>query len=204
MSAEHTERLFPLAAEVAADPTRLRVLFPAVGRLVGRGPTDPDDPEGLRVPRIEDRARAALVAAVAASSRLAPTELTIMLTELYEDGDGDEKRAVLRALDDVDIPGLLGLVEDGLRSNDPRLVAAAMGRYADRHLGADVWRHGVLKCLFVGVPLDAVAAWTGRVDDELARMTAAFVAEREAAGRPVPEDARRILALYRPHPEGER
>ncbi|TDC26181.1 hypothetical protein E1265_05030 [Streptomyces sp. 8K308] len=199
------ERFFRLATEVAGDPTRLPALFPAVGRLVGRGPTDPGDPDGLRVPRIEDRARAALVAAVAASSRLSHAELAMMLTELYEDGDADEKRGVLRALDDVlDTLGLLGLVEDGLRSNDPRLVAAAMGRYADRHLGADGWRHGVLKCLFVGVPLDAVAAWTGRVDDELARMTAAFVAERESAGRTVPEDARRILALNPRAAEGER
>ena len=84
------------------------------------------------------------------------------------------------------------LVEDALRTNDPRLVAAAMGGYAARRLPDSPWRHGVLKCLFMEVPLDAVAGWERRADAELTRMTRAFVAERAAAGRAIPDDAIRL------------
>ena len=48
------------------------------------------------------------------------------------------------------------LLLDALRTNDVRLVAAAMGPHA-RRLSPHDWRHGVLKCLFVGVPLADVA-----------------------------------------------
>ncbi|GAB2917868.1 EboA domain-containing protein [Streptomyces mayteni] len=194
-------RLAELVTRVTEQPNRLPALFPAVARLVGRGPTDPEDRGGLLTLRVEDEARVALLAAAAGSGRLDADQLAALTTELYEDGDGDERRAVLRALDRLDaLDPRVGrrLVEDALRSNDPRLIAAAMGRFAARHLGADAWRHGVLKCLFVGVPLAAVTDWAARVDSELVRMTADFTAEREAAGRTVPEDARRILASPRP------
>lgn len=97
-------------------------------------------------------------------------------------------------------PDALPLVEDALRTNDTRLVAAALGPYAARHLDAHNWRHAVLKCLFTGVPVDAVAglAERARADAELARMLGDHAEERTAAGRPVPEDLRRVLALTEP------
>src|SRR5690606_41522077 len=65
----------------------------------------------------------------------------------------DEKRAVLRAMDHLDVgDAALDLVGDALRGNDTRHIAAALGPYAARHLDAHTWRHGVLKCLFTGVP----------------------------------------------------
>ncbi|WP_243761512.1 EboA domain-containing protein [Streptomyces sp. YIM 98790] len=197
-----------LLAEVRAAPERIAVLFPAVARTAGRGPTDPADPGGLRTPRVEDRARAVLLVAAARAGRWPAARLAEEVTALYRYGDADEKRAVLRALDPLDDPDTmdggaeplgdagLPLVTDALRTNDPRLVAAALGPYAARRLPPPAWRQAVLKCLFTGVPLDAVAGWTDRADGELARMTADYAAEREAAGRPVPPDARRILALF--------
>ncbi|WP_193475535.1 EboA domain-containing protein, partial [Streptomyces griseomycini] len=94
-------------------------------------------------------------------------------------------------------PEALPLVEDALRTNDTRLLAAALGPYAARHLDAHAWRHAVLKCLFTGVGLDRVAdlARRARGDGELARMLTDYAAERTAAGRPVPEDLHRVLAL---------
>jgi hypothetical protein len=73
------------------------------------------------------------------------------------------------------------------------LVAAALGPFAAAHLDPHTWRHGVLKCLFTGVPLAAVHDLDRRADDELRRMTADYATEREAAGRPVPDDALRLL-----------
>ncbi|MFF3846271.1 EboA domain-containing protein [Streptomyces sp. NPDC002328] len=120
------------------------------------------------------------------------------LTRVYSQGTADERRAVLLALPHL-VPGpdALPLVEDALRTNDTRLLAAAVGPYAARHLGAHAWRHAVLKCLFTGVPVDEVAglAQRARADAELARMLGDFAAERTAANRPVPGDLHRVLTL---------
>lgn len=129
---------------------------------------------------------------------------TDTLTRLYRHGAAAERRAVLLALPSL-VPGpeALPLVEDALRTHDTRLVAAAVGPYAAEHLDAHSWRHAVLKCLFTGVPVDAVAALGRRArgDAELARMLGDHAAERTAAGRPVPPDLHRVLALTVPPEE---
>ncbi len=126
---------------------------------------------------------------------------TDALTRVYRQGTAAERRAVLHALPHL-VPGpdALPLVEDALRTNDTRLLAAAVGPYAARHLPAQHWRHAVLKCLFTGVPVDAVADLDRRADGdaELARMLRDYAAERTAAGRPVPEDLYRVLTLTDP------
>ncbi|WP_443047493.1 EboA domain-containing protein [Streptomyces sp. KMM 9044] len=129
------------------------------------------------------------------------------LTRVYHQGTADERRAVLHALPHlVSGPEARPLVEDALRTNDTRLVAAAVGPYCARHLDAHAWRHAVLKCLFTGVALDRVAdlARRARGDGELARMLGDYADERTAAGRPVPEDLHRVrtLALAGPAPTG--
>ncbi|MEV6595050.1 EboA domain-containing protein [Streptomyces acidicola] len=128
------------------------------------------------------------------------------LTRVYRQGTAAERRAVLHALPHL-VPGpdAVTIVEDALRTNDTRLVAAALGPYAARHLDAHNWRHGVLKCLFTGVPVDEVAdlAHRARADAELARMLSDYADERTAAGRPVPEDLYRVLALTEPASGGE-
>ncbi|MDQ0585284.1 EboA domain-containing protein [Streptomyces rishiriensis] len=121
------------------------------------------------------------------------------VARLYDHGSGAERRAVLLALPHLPLPAGQGvaLVEDALRANDTRLVAAAVGPYAAAHLPAHAWRHAVLKCLFTQVPLAAVAGLADRArgDGELARMLADFAAERTAAARPVPDDLHHVLAL---------
>ncbi|TDD89969.1 hypothetical protein E1202_09420 [Saccharopolyspora karakumensis] len=185
-------RLAELVDEVTTNPPRLAVLFPAAARTIARGPVDPADPDGLITPRLEDGVRIALLRA--AERRFDPSELAVEITALYRHGDAEEKRAVLRALDHLDLgDALLPLVHDALRSNDSRLIAAALGTYAARYLDDHAWRHGVLKCVFTGVPLDAVVGVAERADAELARMVRAYIAERLAAGRSVPQDAHRLL-----------
>ena len=123
-------------------------------------------------------------------------------TTLYQRGDSAEKQAVLAALPALDRPAptraavgdaLLPVVRDALRTNDTRLVAAALGPYAATHLDDAAWRQGVVKAIFMGIDLDAVADLEARTDDELRRMVRDYVAERRAAGREVPPDAWRIL-----------
>ncbi|MFE3598580.1 EboA domain-containing protein [Streptomyces sp. NPDC059142] len=161
-------------ADTAAAPWELR--FAAAGRHCGQ-----DRADTVRVLLLH---RAAAGAAT--------------LTRLYDRGTAAERRAVLLALPErVSGPDALPLVEDALRTNDTRLVEAAVGPYAAAHLDAHAWRHAVLKCLFTGVPLDTVAGLAERAhgDAELARMLRDFAAERTAAGRPVPADLHRALQL---------
>ncbi|MDX2705561.1 EboA domain-containing protein [Streptomyces sp. PA03-6a] len=121
------------------------------------------------------------------------------LTRLYRQGTAAERRAVLLALPHRAPAPADGvpLVEDALRTNDTRLVAAAVGPYAAEHLDPHTWRHALLKCLFTGVPVDAAARLEHRArgDAELARMLGDYAAERTAAGRPVPADLHRVLSL---------
>ncbi|MBN6036313.1 EboA domain-containing protein [Amycolatopsis sp. 195334CR] len=185
-------------AQVRAKPDSIGRLFPAAGRGVGRTPVAAEaDPQGLVQGTLDDQARVRLLTEL---NLLLPAEaFAAEVGELYRYGDDAERRGVLRGLNALDKPddnvvaAGLQLVADALRTNDTRLVAAAMGAFAATHLDAHSWRHGVLKCLFTGVPLAAVAELDRRVDDELRRMVSDYAAERSAAGREVPADARAIL-----------
>ncbi|MEV4054669.1 EboA domain-containing protein [Amycolatopsis sp. NPDC049688] len=167
-------------AKVAADATALRTVFPAVGRRVGRGPTDTPGRT------VDDVARVRLLEAAPGAAAEMPG--------LYRHGDAAEKRAVLYGLSVVDTGDAgVELVADALRTNDTRLVTAAMGEYAATHLDAAAYRHGVLKCVFMGIPLAEVAGLDRRTDEELRRMLRSFAAERTAAGREVPADLLPLL-----------
>ncbi|ONI81935.1 sugar phosphate isomerase [Saccharothrix sp. ALI-22-I] len=178
---------------VRTDPASIRTLFPAVGRTVGRTPLRaPTDPLGVVHGTVDDLARTRLLVALAKVSQ----DLGAELVSLYRYGDDAERRGVLRALADVgDKAPAQGveLVKDALRTNDTRLVAAALGPFAADHLDQHTWRHGVLKCLFLGIPLAAVAGLDRRADAELLRMVGAYADERRAAGRDVPAEAAELL-----------
>jgi hypothetical protein len=180
--------------QVAATPGVIRMLFPAVGRQCGRSPIGDeaaDQPprsryaDGVRGWTVDDAARVLLLARLP----LAGPELAREVCDLYWYGDAAEKRGVLRALGLLDVgDAALPVVRDALRTNDTRLIAAALGPYAAAHLDDAAYRQAVLKCVFTGVPLGEVAGLAERRDAELARMFAAFARERLSAGRPVPTD----------------
>jgi hypothetical protein len=153
---------------VARQPEAIARLFPAVGRRCGRWMLK--EAPGWSV---EDAARVLLLTRLQDKSEIPP---------LYRHGDAAEKRAVLRAL-----PRL-----DALRTNDTRLVAAALGPAA-RHLAPAAWRQGVLKAVFMQLSLADVADLYERADAELATMLAGLAEERRAAGRPMAADALDLL-----------
>lgn len=190
-SAQHTPGTAPhpwtrAAVEaVRTDATRAARLFASAGREVGREPLSAEP----FAPTADDAARAAIVAALADGGAAPDTAIT-----LYRRGDDAERRGVLRGLDVLASPteewrdAGLELVHDALRANDTRIVAAALGSFAAAHLDDHAWRHGVLKCVFLGIPLSVVEGLDARADDELAAMAARFAEERRAAGRTVPDD----------------
>ncbi|GAB7038277.1 MULTISPECIES: EboA domain-containing protein [Catenuloplanes] len=176
-------------AAVRRDPGAIGRLFPAVGRQTGRDPLP-----GVPGWTADAAARAVLLATLLGTPGGAGE-----LAELYRYGDSREKLAILAAfsiLPDAPDEQVLPPVRDALRTNDTRLVAAALGPVADR-LDDDTWRQGVLKCVFMGVPLTAVHALHDRADDALADMLAALAEERAAAGRDFPPDAAALLTDLR-------
>ncbi|MBO0607514.1 EboA domain-containing protein [Myceligenerans salitolerans] len=184
---------------VATDPATLPRLFALAGRRAGRGPLHPSvDPTGVTHGTVDDAARAALVVARADAAGPGAPGLANTLTTLYHQGDTAERRGVLRALDALTVRGpaptaAVPLAEDALRANDTSLVAAAVGPFGGRHLDDHTWRHAVLKLVFLGVPLQAVAGLDERADAELSRMAHDLAAERQAAGRDIPPDLTRLL-----------
>lgn len=176
-----------------AAPPAWETRFAAAGRHCLRSePPHHADPEAAEAARV----------LILCAARADDTTVT----RLYEYGTAAERRAVLLALPQLplgpDGRDGLPLIEDALRTNDTRLVAAAVGPYAARHLDAHAWRHAVLKCLFTGVSVDAIAglAERSRGDAELARMLGDYARERTSAGRPVPDDLPRVLALTQRFP----
>ncbi|WP_424533140.1 EboA domain-containing protein [Sphaerisporangium viridialbum] len=178
---------------VREDEAALAALFPAAGRACGRGPI-PGEPGWT----VDQAVRAELLLALPSTG--APLGRTLF--ELYAHGDAAERLAVLKALPALAAGRALGdaglpIVRDALRTNDARLVAAALGLYAAEHLPDHSYRQAVLKCVFIGVPLSAVAGLDRRADEELARMLADYAQERLMAGREVPPD---VWPLVERHP----
>jgi hypothetical protein len=179
-----------MLAQVASDPDTIERHFAAAARVAARAGRD------------GDAAREALLLALPGRG----VEVVTRITRLYEHGDAAERRAVLLALPALDAPhrpspigdAALPVVRDALRTNDTRLVSAALGPYAAAHLDDDAWRQAVLKVLFTGIPVAHVAGLAERADAELARMVRDYAAERVAAGRAVPPDAYTVLALAEP------
>jgi hypothetical protein len=175
--------------QVAATPGAIARLLPAAGRRCGRGPLST-----VAGWTADEAARALLLAALPRGAGLADVVAT-----LYRHGDAAEKRAVLKALplldsghpDDQRIAAT-SLLHDAIRSNDTRLIAAALGPYA-AHLDADSWRQAVLKCVFMNIPLGVIDDLDARADAELGVMLAALADERHAAGRSLPADAAALL-----------
>jgi hypothetical protein len=170
-------------AAVRADPDAVGPLFAQADRKLGREPL-PADPRWTA-----GRAgRALLLSALAGTPRGLDR-----IVAVYRQGDPPERLAVLQALPLLPIgASAVPLLHDALRTNDARLVAAALGPYA-AHLDAATWRHGVIKCVFMGVPLAVVDAVDERADGALAAMLTGLADERRAAGRAMPADALALL-----------
>lgn len=184
-------------AAAAEQPEAVLAAFPAAGRRVGRGPVDPSRaPDDVHAWSRDDLARAALLRTAARN----PDRLPDLLAELYWHGDSAERRGVLRALDVLDAGAIgdagLPLVRDALRTNDTRLIAAALGAYAAARLDDASYAQAILKCIFTGIPLCGVAGLAEHRTPELARMLAEFAHERIAAGRTVPTDVWLVLDHY--------
>lgn len=182
------------AVEAAArDSASIRTSFPAAGRKLGRAPLDPRaDAADVHAWTIDDAARTLLLLAL--GDRVGEE-----LEDLYRFGDAAERRGVLRALPFLGLGGAgASIVEDAVRSNDPRLIAAALSRYGARHLDDAAFCHAILKCVFLGIPISPLEGFHERGSPELARMLAGYVQERVAAGRDVTPEVWHVIDSFPP------
>jgi hypothetical protein len=195
MTPEAFEWLQQTIGEVTVDPIAIAVRFPAVGRKVGRAPLDPQaSADDVHAWTVDDAARILLLLALGDGAEAA-------IADLYRYGDAAERRAVLRALPYLNVGDrALFLLEDAIRTNDTRLIAAALGPYATAHLPDAAYDHAVLKCVFVGVPITPLDGLR-RVTPDGARMLAALVHERVAAGRDVPDEVWTVIDRFPPAAE---
>ncbi len=146
-----------------------------------------------------DLVRAALV--LEALGSLPGAEQVVFLRRLYQKGDVDEQRLVLRAL--VLLPQaeqFLALALEGCRSN-VRAVFEAIAcdnGYALRYFPDPNFYQLVLKALFIEVPAGRITGLAQRHSAQLTRMVGDYAAERRAAARPVSHDVQCLLAGMTP------
>ncbi len=183
-------------AAVEADPEAVRTRFPMAGRKVGRGPLEEGaDADDVHAWTVDDAARTLLLVALGDG-------VEAELRDLYRFGDAAERRGLLRALPSLPVGDrALDLVDDAIRTNDTRIVAAALGPYATEHLDDAAYDQAVLKCVFIGVPSAPLAGLPARATAETARMLAAFVHERVAAGRDIPAEVWDVIDRHPPEAE---
>ncbi|CCK26940.1 hypothetical protein BN159_2561 [Streptomyces davaonensis JCM 4913] len=173
-------------AVVSEQPEAVMTLSAGAGLRCGRAALGP----GFEDWTADEAARALMLCALPLNG----PELAAAVESVYHLGDSSERRAVLRALPMLGVgERSVGLVRDALGTNDPRLVAAALGPGAATYLDQSSWRDGVLKCLFLEVPLTVVADLYRRTDAELIRMLRHHAAERAAVGETVPADLNAVI-----------
>ncbi len=87
---------------------------------------------------------------------------------------------------------------EGQRTNIPAVFKAiAHGNpFPSEQLNDDQWNQLVLKCLFIGVPLDPIVGLDQRANAKLAKMLTDFAHERQAAKRPVSPELWRCVGPF--------
>jgi hypothetical protein len=91
---------------------------------------------------------------------------------------------------------LHGRAREGVRSSIAPIFEAMACRnpYPSDYFDQAAWNQMVVKCVFVGAPIETIVGLQERRNPELIQMLRDFVAERHAAGRPLPDAVHRFIA----------
>jgi hypothetical protein len=184
----------------STDDEALVARWSGAGRRLGRMPLALDATEREGLPFLPegwgaDECGRALLLLRALGARPVQRHLALV-DDLYRTGEIRERQAVLRVLAALPEPeSYLRLAVDSIRANVLTEIEAIAceNPYPARHFSDEAFNQMVLKCLFNGVALARIIGLTQRRGPELARMVAAYAAERRAAGRSVPEDVALVL-----------
>jgi hypothetical protein len=90
---------------------------------------------------------------------------------------------------------LVRSARQGVRSSIAPIfrAVACHNPFPQHHFDLDAWNQMVVKCVFEGVPIDDVVGLHERRNPELLVMLRDLVAERHAAGRPLPQTVHRFI-----------
>jgi hypothetical protein len=195
-------------AGASPDTAAFLEAFASAGRRLGTRPLPPPSgtcalgPQGPLAPPggwpPEQLGRLALLLLV--RGHLTPAAHQALLTACYRQGDTRERQAVLRVLPLLEAPErLLPLALDACRTHVLPLfeAIACESGYAAAHFPEEAFNQLVLKAVFLGVPLSRVVGLEERLNPQLARMARDYAREREAAGRPIPQDVSLLTSAPR-------
>jgi hypothetical protein len=191
-----------LAAEVervsaSATSDRLAIALGLAGRKIARKSLHLDAPDMAAAQDLHDgwqpqfwsADEAARVVLVLATHRGDDDALARRVSQLCAAAEVGEHVAMLKGFAIFAAPGLLyERAREGIRSSiEPVLEAiACRNPYPRGHFDEAVWNQMVLKCAFVGSPIESIVGLHDRRNPELRTMLLDLVDERRAAGRPMP------------------
>jgi hypothetical protein len=91
---------------------------------------------------------------------------------------------------------LYGRAREGVRSSiGPVFCAIACHNpYPVDYFDEEAWNQMVVKCVFTGAPIETIVGLNQRRNPEVIQMMRDLVAERNAAGRPLPDAVHRFIA----------
>jgi len=186
------------------DARRLGIALGLIGRKVGRRP--------LALPREEVAAAQVLrpgwqpqfwgtdetarVAVLLATHRGEDAAFAARVDKLCQTAEITEHVSYLKGF--AIFPASAALharAREGVRSSIGAVFEAIACRnpYPHDHFDEAAWNQMVVKCVFVGAPLETIVGLNQRRNPELLQMLRDFVAERHAAGRPLPEEVHRFI-----------
>jgi hypothetical protein len=180
-----------------ADPPRVRLAFARAARKLADGPVEPGAglPDHMRGGhwRIVDLGRAALVLAA-----MEGEGGTALARQLFRTGELGEQASLLRMLALLPAPARFTTIAvEACRTNARPVFAAiaAHNPFPAAEFPELAFNQMVLKAVFVGLPVAEIVGLAERATPELRRMALGYASERSAAGRGVPDDVARIVAL---------
>lgn len=149
---------------------------------------------GRRFGDLAPSARSALL--IHACALLPSDQHVTLVRDIFRKGDNQERVALLRALNALPDPKrFLETAIEACRTHvqDVFEAIACDNPFPAQHFPDLNFHQLVMKALFTQAPVARIVGLGPRVTDELRRMATDYAAERNAAGRVVPEDVALIL-----------
>jgi hypothetical protein len=186
------------AQRVSVDERRLAIALGLASRKIGRADLALSDAElaaakGLRAGWQPERwgvDEAARVALLLATWRGDEQTFAARIDRVCANAEVGELVACLKGF--AIFPAAARLeprAREGVRASmrSPFEAIACHNPYPSDYFDQAAWNQMVVKCVFVGAPIDTIVGLHERRNPELIRMLDDFAAERHAAGRPLPE-----------------
>ncbi len=189
----------------ALDPRRLAIALGLAGRKLGRRGLDLSAEElaaaqALRrgwQPQFWARDEIARVALLLATHHGDDDAFAALVDDLCLTAEISEHVAYLKGFAIFPAGAALrARAREGVRSSSAPIFEAIACRnpYPFDYFDEAAWNQMVVKCVFVGAPIETIFGLSERRNPALTRMLRDFVAERHAAGRPLPEAVHRFIA----------